>query len=291
MTKAKCRTLMIAAMLAAPLCAQTSASDFNFDQGIDVHALMQQDNGQAHGDSLLPPIKTATRSCAVAKFKPSDAATSAPMALQSLVTERVCHTYWGKTICGDQTLETVTRSVVLSIQGTHTLLPWETEAFSVCLQGDQTDVKTLSAAYKYGEPTFRAAAGQPYAVILPAVEKIATAPDPEGVTLQSFTETADGVALSFTDKWTQYYKGDETGLSVEVKRDMKLLPDPVVFEQRVSQAAAASYSLTFKDVQGKLRTGEKYYVVWKFSRQGKVSTGAEQPGGRSQELTLTGLHN
>ena len=67
--------------------------------------------------------------------------------------------------------------------------------------------------------------------------------------------------------------------------------DCAVFRLDIAQSAAAIHGVSFKDVLGKLRTGEKYYVVWNFTRLGKVSTSAEQKGGRSQNLMLTGLHD
>jgi hypothetical protein len=283
---------IVVALLAARLYAQPSASDINTDNGIDVHALMQQGNpqGQPGGVAVLGDV-SATRTCAVATFKPGDGPTSAPMALQSVVTQRVCHMYWGKNICGDQTVQTVSRNVVLTIKGAHELLPWETEAFSVCLQGEDLSAKTLTAAYQYGDPVYRAARNGQYSVLEPAIRKIATAADPDGVALASFSEQADGLSVSFTDKWASYYTGDMTGLSVEVKHQ-QFFPELVpVFSLNTSQPAGPSYKFSFKDTEHKLRTGDKYYVVWKFQRLGKVSTDAVQQGGRSQELVLEGLHN
>lgn len=274
------------ALLAAAASAQVPMPAVDFDSGIDVRALMQKDA------SVLPERGkiTATRSCSVATFKPGDAPTSAPMSLQSIVTQRVCHVYWGSKICGDRTLRTVSRSVAVSIQGDHALLPWETEAFSVCLQGEKLETEVLAAAYRYGKPAFRSDAGL-WTLLLPAERKIATAPDPQGLSLAAFTEEPDGLSVEFADKWAKEYAGDMTRLIIEVKRDSRLLPDPTVFSLDLVQSAALSYQVSFKDLQRKLRTGEKYYVTWKFARQGKVSTTAVQQGGRSGELALSKLHN
>jgi len=280
---------LIATLLSAPLRAELSASDINFDKGIDVHALMQQGNDPAGGTAAGPA--TATRSCAVTTFEPGGAKTSAPVSLQSVVTQRVCHQYWGKNICGDQVVRTVSRDVVVTIQGKHDLLPWEAEAFGVCLQDDQLSVDTLKAAYHYGRPSFKANASGQWTALLTAKSKTRSAPDSEGVTLAAVTELADGIQVDFADKWADNYKRDKTRLRVEIKRDIKFALDSKLFEMDFSTAAAPTYTVTFQDTEHRLRTGDKYYVVWKFQREGKVSTDAVEKGGRSEDLVLKQIHN
>jgi len=281
---------LIAALFSAPLRAELSASDINFDKGIDVHALMQQDNDPAQGGTAAGPA-SATRSCAVATFEPGGGNTSAPLSLQSVVTQRVCHQYWGKNICGDQVVRTVSRDVVVTIQGKHDLLPWETEAFGVCLQDQQLSAEAIKAAYHYGSPSFKADRSGQWTMLLTAKSRIRSAPDSEGVTLAAVTELADGIQVDFADKWADNYKGDKTRLRVEIKRDIKFSPDSKLFETDFSTAAAPTYTVTFQDTEHRLRTGDKYYVVWKFQREGKVSTHAVEKGGRSEELVLKQIHN
>ena len=281
---------LIAALLSAPLRAELSASDINFDKGIDVHALMQQGNDPAQGGTSAGPV-SATRSCAVASFEPGAPSTSTPMSLQSVVTQRVCHQYWGKNICGDQVLRTVSRNVVVTLRGRHALLPWQTEAFGVCLQDDQLSEETLKAVHQYREPVYHSDASGQWTVSLTAKRKIQSAPDSEGVTLAAVTELADGIQVDFADKWADNYKRDKTRLRVEIKRDIKFALDSKLFEMDFSTAAAPTYTVTFQDTEHRLRTGDKYYVVWKFQREGKVSTDAVEKGGRSEDLVLKQIHN
>ncbi|MDD5630070.1 MAG: hypothetical protein PHU21_13460 [Elusimicrobia bacterium] len=118
------------------------------------------------------------------------------------------------------------------------------------------------------------------------MDGLAPAPKSAGLALVQFREDAVGLTLAFQDQQAESYAGGMTRLIIEVKEDLGLHPDPVIFDIDIAQPVGPFYEFSFKDVLRKLHPGGKYYAVWSFQRQGPDGTQAVRKGGRSFSLVL-----
>jgi len=108
-------------------------------------------------------------------------------------------------------------------------------------------------------------------------------PAPSGISLTMFRQDPEGMTVAFTDRQARLHIGGATRLVFAIKEDRDLLPDPVVFDMDMAQPVGPYYEFSFKDIQGKMRPGARYYVEWSYQRSGEEL----KTGGRSAELVLT----
>ena len=127
---------LLAAVLAAVFALPAAAAPvMNFDQGVDMKAVMETiHDGAAVSNPAFVIIGndlTATRDCKLFAFRADDPLVSPPSLLQSAVYQTVCEVYEGKKHCHDELLRTEKRNVTVALQGNRTTLPWERDVFNV----------------------------------------------------------------------------------------------------------------------------------------------------------------
>ncbi|MBI4802302.1 MAG: hypothetical protein HY796_07235 [Elusimicrobia bacterium] len=175
---------------------------------------------------------------------------------------RECNTYYGRSF---------EKSVGMSIQSRQ-LLPWENESFEICLKGPELRFHTREAAYSYSMQQQGFDYERTY--ILYPQGKIPTDPDPNGMTLQSFTydPAAKNFRMSVLDKWARYYSGEQTSLRVKLIKNRSFWGDQTLLERDIPMDPASAYEIDlakFADLS-KLQPGQ-YFVQWGFKRIGTVS--------------------
>ncbi len=89
----------------------------------------------------------------------------------------------------------------VTIAAPRTLLPWEQERFSVCMQGPNFALFRDAAAYNY---TVKQKQG--FFTLTPGT-KVPTMADPDGVRLVGVSVKQNKVFATMTDKWAGYYTG------------------------------------------------------------------------------------
>lgn len=168
-------------------------------------------------------------------------------------------------------------NVRLDFGSNHKLLPWENERFRVCLKGPDLSFSYVDTAYRYS----LGRNGGSYT--LTAGEKLITAPDPDGITVISFTEANGRFTARFADKWAQYYGGEQVGIGATLYRRVFLLPDSKVVAADMVYSTQNGYELS---IDAKDLKAGKYYIKWAFRRIGAVSTGEEVPGEKSAAVEI-----
>lgn len=105
-------------------------------------------------------------------------------------------------------------------------------------------------------------------------------PAPSGIALTMFRQDPEGMTVAFVDRQARLHVGGTTRLVFAIKEDRGLLPDPVLFDMDMAQPVGPYYEFSFKDIQGRMRPGARYYVEWSCQRSGEEL----KNGGRSAEL-------
>ncbi|MEK9144102.1 MAG: hypothetical protein AAB339_00665, partial [Elusimicrobiota bacterium] len=83
-----------------------------------------------------------------------------------------------------------------------------------------------------------------------------------------------GFKAEFQDRWAQYYgAGEQTVLSLEVRRDVPHWADETVLEKEVVFSAQGSYSVELDPTEFRKtpKAGEKFFLKFEFTRVGRVS--------------------
>jgi hypothetical protein len=143
------------------------------------------------------------------------------------------------------------------------LLPWERDVFRVCLQGPWLDSRVQSAAYRYRLVDD----GRLGRIAYQAGEKVATRPDPAGLSIAALTPA---LSLTLNDRWASYYAGEAVKVHVELKKDAFL--SPTVSEFDLTMPTAQSYTLDLGRQAGSaVKAGKKYFARLSFQRVGAVS--------------------
>lgn len=96
--------------------------------------------------------------------------------------------------------------------------------------------------------------------------------------------------LRLGDKWANYYDGEQTQISLKLKKDRKLWGDEQILSKEMLLPAQGRYEVDFADFVNEfskpLESGQKYYVEWSFRRVGSVSKPVNNEGGQTFRLTL-----
>lgn len=148
--------------------------------------------------------------------------------------------------------------------------PWEVERFDACLEGRWLDLDQ-DGAYDYqvnrNGGLFKLSPGA----------KRAMNPDPSGISVASWSNDVGrpNLRLSLSDRWAQYYAGEQTQLKVKLYRSIKGWFDTLILEKEWTLPSAAAYEVHFgdyaKEFNYELDPGKQYYVEWGFKRIGKIS--------------------
>lgn len=259
------------AALAAPSLAETPA--VNFDQGIDAAAILKDAKAAAKKDAtvveaLYPGGRRTMPDCVTVSFGANDPASSPSFDLQSTEYVEECWQtgdprYGGGRQCYERPGMTYRERASVTIRDRRPLLPWERDAFRVCLDGPWLSINELETAYDY-----RLISGGNYdgAYVVAPGKKIAQRPDPVGV----LGELDSAMKLTLKDRWASYYAGETVEIKWTLKKDVPNWFDPVIGQGQFSAAAAEAYAADLSKA-GKLESGKSYYVEYSIRRVGKVS--------------------
>lgn len=264
-------TLAFVASLAAPVLAETSA--VNFDQGIDVSAVLKQSKQAAKSDVKVVPAqymggRRTIADCVTVSFGANDSAVSPSFELRSTEYIEECYQtgdprYGGGRQCYERPGMTYYERASITIQNRQALLPWERDTFRVCLDGPWLSLNEIETAYDYHRIS-----GGNYngAYIVAPGRKIAQRPDPVGV----LGDLDSSMKLTLKDKWASYYAGESIEIKYTLKKYVQNWFDPTIAEGTLSSASADSYVVDLS--KNKFENGKSYYVEYSIRRVGKVST-------------------
>jgi len=159
------------------------------------------------------------------------------------------------------------------------LFPWETESFSVCMEGPRVDMDSTKSPYSYSVDRI----GQ-YDITfnLTPNYRVPTAPDSNGLNYAAFTFKAGKFTLSVADRWAAEYAGEKVAIKIELMKDGFLFFNSSRGEKTFTFDTAAGYALVFAEsdlakpkelIDDSADKGaSKFFVKWGFQRLGRVST-------------------
>ncbi|MFH2201974.1 MAG: hypothetical protein ABIJ96_02560 [Elusimicrobiota bacterium] len=160
---------------------------------------------------------------------------------------------------------------------TKPLLPWESETFVFSLKDTTVSLESASGAYQYDITySFSAQDKSTVYITLTPGGKIKTAPD-AGAVGAGIKLYGSDLKLVVTDKWAQYYAGEELEVSVSIKKEVgmswrnPLGIDPVIYDGRLKMPAQKSGELFLKSA---LDRGTYYISSWSFRRVDSAISGS-----------------
>ncbi len=268
-------TLLAAAVLAFALPAAAAP---DFDAGLDASALLTEAKAGAAAATAVEAQSSfnrrTTRDCATIVFRPGSPTVSEAVWLSS--TEWVVECYptggdprrgGGGRTCHERPGYTYRERVQITLRERLPLLPWEEDAFRVCLDGPFLDTDQLESAYEYT----RAGYGRDGNITVAPVRKTPMRPDPAGVS----ATIAPNLAVALADRWASYYAGERVVIKLTLKKHVPNWFDPVVLEKEVELPVAASYAVELAAeaaaAGARLEAGKSYYAVYAVKRVGPVS--------------------
>jgi len=249
----------------------------NFDQGPDALSLLGQALVEAAKDKTpvtAQAIYQDPPQCQDFVFGPKDPAASQVVPMWSVEygyrCEPVGNPAAGGTVeCGWLPIGVYSVDVKVVLRERKPLLPWESDAFTVCLAGRSLRWSQGATAYDYDEVGEKGGT-----ITLAPGAKRAQRPDPNGITLRSWTP---GLVLTLDDKWASYYSGEAALLILKLKMENAGGADALIGEEKIGLPAAPSYVVDFKtlakDFSQRLVPGAKYHVSISFRRLGSISSG------------------
>jgi|GEM_PF-5168014 len=268
-----------------PPAAKAEPSGLDFDQGINVSDILKQAKEQSAQDksSLVAASINSIRydmDCRIVTFSPTDQPASGPIPLRS--TEWINECSGGGTIpgpggqpiptppnCWEHPGITYTGDAQITLRDRQQLFPWEHDAFEVCMEGPWFSLSAREAAYEYKLVQGGHRDGD---FVLAPLKKTAMKPDPAGIVAQGLSAS---MVLTLQDKWASYYKGEQTVLQVELRKEVSFWPDQTVLDKEITLAPADACTVNLldyaKEFSQKLEPGHKYYVRYAFKRVGKIS--------------------
>lgn len=276
MTRSVLLATAVAALLSGgPAQAQTRSLP-DFDQGIDARETFDHIRRHRPGTDerwAHPNYYRTERDCTLISFKATDPLVSPRVTLESRQYQERCHPSGpnGGQTCHDEWVWTERRHVRVEIVGRGEMLPWEEDSFEVCLDGRWLDARVYDASHEYS------LAERGDTILARAGRKVPALPDPVGIINESFAyDPAKGnLVLGLRDRWASYYAGETTVLKVKLRRHRQGWFDDTLIEKELSFSANETYSVNFADFANELNpkpeNGKKYYVEWRFKRQGKIS--------------------
>lgn len=261
---------LAASLIAAPVLAETPA--VNFDQGVDVSAILKQAKEAVKADKTVVEAgyyggRRTVEDCVAVSFGANDPAVSPTFSLRSQEYIEECYQTGdprrgGGRQCYERVSHTYHELASVTIRDRQALLPWERDTFRVCLDGPWLSIRSIETAYDY-----KVVSGGNYngAYILAPGRKIAQRPDPIGV----LGELDSEMKLTLKDKWTSYYAGESIEIKYTLKKHVQNWFDPVIAEGALSSVVAESYLVDLS--KNKFENGKSYYVEYSIRRIGKVS--------------------
>jgi hypothetical protein len=268
------KTPMLVALLlaAAPAFAVNDAS---FDQGVDVSALVGQAKDAAKKDTTVRTMSNLRydSDCVYFSFAPNDGPVSDSVWLRSQEWETVCQPvgdprHGGGQNCWERPGMSWSERVRITLAGRPPLLPWERDTFRICLQGPWIYTDQIETAYDYRFTSSRGDAGD---LVATAGRRTPESPDPNGVS----AALSGQLKVTFADKWSSYYAGEQIALKIELKKVVKFWPDATILEKEVVVPVAAAYAVDLNQYSGsfssKPEAGKEYYVKYSIKRIGAVS--------------------
>ena len=276
--------LMTVCALAFALAAsaRAEAPSLDFDQSLDVSAVLGQAKEQAaeskekiEAKSVYGSSWRTIRDCARLSFEPGDLrGVSEPVWLRSTEYIEECHPtgdprYGGGQTCWERPGRTYQERVQVEILSREELRPWEREVVEVCLDGPWVSAYVIAGAHEY---KVRENGGH---VTLVPGRRIPMDPDEAGIAAKDPVYAGGGVSIEFADRWASYYHGEKTVLKAALIEEVPGWFDGKVVEKELSFDPADTYAVDFaqfrSEFQRQLRPGKKYYVQWSFKRVGQVS--------------------
>jgi len=264
---------LIASLAVTIANAETPA--VNFDQGIDASAILAQAKKAAATEKVSVPAgkdiqanyyRRTQPDCVTVTFNPDSAPASPVFHLQSTEYVEECYNtgdprHGGGRQCYERPGYTYRESAQVTLRDRKELLPWEYDAFRVCLDGPWLDIRALETAYEY--KLLRGGSNNGSFVLAP-VKKTPMRPDPLGI----LGELSPALKLTLTDRWASYYAGESVEIKWTLKRHVKGWFDEKISDGTLNAPAGASYAVL---LGGKVQAGKSYYVAYSIRRLGKVS--------------------
>jgi hypothetical protein len=272
------RTPILAALLLAAAAPAFAAADASFDQGVDVSALAARAKDAAKKDKTEVSAQSMSgmrydMDCVAFTFSAADKPASDRVWLRSQEWVTECTPVGdprrgGGQQCYERPGMSWTQAVRITLQDRPQLLPWEHDSFRVCLQGPWIYTDSLETAYEYRNVSSSRDAGD---IVLAAGRKTPEAPDNAGV----LAALDSHLKLSFNDKWSSYYAGEQIALRIELKKVVKFWPDATILEKEVTLPVSAAYGVDLNAfasaTASKPEAGKEYYVKYSIKRIGSVS--------------------
>lgn len=270
--------LVLSLFVALPVLAAPSA---DFDAGVDVSAIVKTAKDAAKKEAKHAKVVEANYmggrrtmpDCVSFSFGPNDGPVSDSVYLRSMEYVTECQpvgdpSHGGGQQCWERPGYSYSQRVQVTIRDRQPLLPWERDAFRVCLDGPWLYSDVIEAAYDYKLVSGGADNGQ---IVVAPTRKIAMRPDPVGV----LADLSGQFVLSFKDKWAAYYPGENIVLKFTIKKQVKFWPDYAVLEKEITLPVAEAYTVDLNKLAGdfteKPAAGKTYYAMYSIKRTGPVS--------------------
>lgn len=262
---------LIAALLLALPAAAAPAVDF--DAGVDASAVLAEakEAAAASHDAVPDKFRRYERDCVTFRFRPDSGLVSEAVWLRSTEWVEECYPTGdprrgGGHTCHERPGYTHRERVQVTLQERKPLLPWEHDAFEVCLEGPWLDTRQLESAYEYRRV---GGGGRDGNILVAAVKKTPMRPDPAGV----IGTLASDLTLTFRDRWASYYKDERIVIKVTLKKHVPNWFDPTLLEKEVELPVSDAYAfdLGAEALSSKPEAGKEYYAEYAVKRVGAVS--------------------
>ncbi len=292
--------LALAVILAVSTVRTVCASGVDFDQNTDATKIAEQIRGTEVDGENVPAVsdpaevdvsriggRTYTEDCVRFSFVYEEPLLSEAVWLRSDEYREVCHTDSnGNQHCKDQYVRTYRGKAQILIRERE-LFPWEREVFEVCLKGPWMDIYGLAMAYEYKVDS----ENREQYELIPG-EKVPMNPDADGLTLESFTfdTSFENFVMKVNDKWSDYYAGEQTVITVELMKDVALWFDHTILKKEIVFDASPEYEIHFVDYVGEFSENlrkAKYYVKWGFKRKGEISKDKHQKRDSTDKIEIS----
>lgn len=271
---------LILAVQAGSALAEDIKIDFDGKKGAARPVLQQIREGNGPAPVTLPkavPVTLRTdRDCVTVSFTPEEPTISERIRLYSREYHTVCTPGPnGQQYCREEVAYTYSASARVKITDRGAMLPWEKDVFWMCLDGRWLEGDVIDASHQYSLKW----QGTTYDAVLlaKAGAKTQALPDSNGITAPAPANdiAVKNLVLELQDRWGEYYAGDQTVLTVQLKRNRPNWFDDLLVEKEITLPAAKAYAVRFADYASEfsqaLKPGVEYYVNWRFKRVGKVS--------------------
>ncbi|MFC1521791.1 hypothetical protein ACFL6Y_05235 [Elusimicrobiota bacterium] len=237
-----------------------------------------------------PGREHSTNDCRIVTFTPQDELTSRPITLVSDFYVEDCRYdgYDGRYQCYDRYVRSERRTVRVSIINRGEMFPWEADVFRVCLQGYYVNAYVVEASHDYDlDSRFQGSLIEAH-----ALHKVASKPDPRGIRISSFDfdPQVKSFKLALTDRWAQYYAGEQTQITVSLRKSYS---DPFykeILKKKIMLPASDVYNIDFvkyvHEFKESLRDAKQYFVKVSFTRIGRISKDTQQNIGKTRKVKV-----